>query len=407
MKKFSFFAVAAAMLAMLMTGCGNTQAAAPAEPAAVAYVVANTANAKPVDISAPLLNSTAQDCAASFGYTFVVRVDGEPDLSYQKDMDIGEQFKQASKERLALDAKNNAQVILKELERVTPHYAEVDFLEGIRCAAKALNSLDDSYTSRTIVCWGSGLSTTGYLDFRNNLLSASPEQLVQMLQERDALPNLQGITVHFLGLGQVCSPQPKLNAAQEKNLEAIWTAIVEASGGTFKPNSYISVTATETDSIPAVSVVELPQEVPCVIDFEEGDTANLLAAPLALTEEQVHFVGDQASYLHPEEAEQSLQPIADFLLRNSSVNVLLVGSTAGDGTNEFTLKLSKARAETVRQSLISMGVEPGRITAVGMGANDPWHIKNIPTTDPGAKVNRKVVLLDASDELAQRILAGA
>ena len=52
-----------------------------------------------------------------------------------------------------------------------------------------------------------------------------------MLEEREALPDLTGITVYWLGMGQVAEPQEKLNPKQTKNLEEIWKAVIEASGG--------------------------------------------------------------------------------------------------------------------------------------------------------------------------------
>ena len=100
-----------------------------------------------------------------------------------------------------------------------------------------------------------------------------------------------------------------------------------------------------------------------------------------------------------------LKPIADFLLSND-VTILLCGTTAGDGNSAYTMELSQARAEAVKQSLVDLGVDPSHIIAVGLGSTDPWHVYGIPTSDKAASCNRKVVLLDASSYTAQEILAG-
>ena len=84
---------------------------------------------------------------------------------------------------------------------------ESDYLEAIRLAAASLRSLDNSYTSRNIICCGSGLGTTGYLNFQNNLLSAESQTIVKLLQEKEALPDLSGITVYWIGMAQTTAPQ--------------------------------------------------------------------------------------------------------------------------------------------------------------------------------------------------------
>ena len=124
-----------------------------------------------------------------------------------------------------------------------------------------------------------------------------------------------------------------------------------------------------------------------------------------LTEEQITFIGDKAEYLYPEEAESVLKPIANFLLSND-VTILLCGTTAGDSNSAYTMKLSQARADAVKQSLVDLGVDPSCIIAVGLGSSDPWHVYGISTSDKAASCNRKVVLLDASSYTAQKILAG-
>ncbi len=262
-----FTLMAAAILGL--TGCdGNnktcaTEKAEVSKPA-VAYAIANTANSKPVDSSAPLIQDTMINCAENYGYSFIVRVDGEPELVSAENLDIDAQFKNASKERLKRDAYNKATNLLEVLDGVTAVYPEVDYLEGLRCAASSLRSLDDSYTSRTIICCGSGLGTQGYLDFRNNLLSAEPQVIVEMLEEREALPELEGITVYWLGMSQVTAPQEKLTPKQSKNLENIWKAIIEAAGGEFVPNDYITVSSAMNvaDELPAVSIVDTPPDKP-------------------------------------------------------------------------------------------------------------------------------------------------
>lgn len=397
-----------------LTGCGKSDkeqsdmTESVGKPA-VAYVIANTANAKPIDTSAPLIQDTLIDCAENYGYVFGIRADGEPDLILAENTDIDEQFKNASKERLRMDAKNKATNILSVLESVKAKYPEVDFLESIRCAAASLRSLDESYTTRTIICCGTSLGTSGYLDFQNNLLVASPETIVEMLEERDALPELNGITVYWLGMGQVAEPQEKLNPKQTKNLEGIWKAVIEASGGEFVLNEYITVASknNEPEQLPSVAVIDIPEDTPIAFKPEtlESEEDNFFEEPVMLSEGQVEFVGDEATYLYPDKALETIEPIAEYLIQHNSVKLLLIGEVAGDETNEATIKLSQDRADMVRSTLIDLGVDAERLIAVGLAADSPYHVPNAGYEGSVASNNRKVVLIDASTAQAQEIIS--
>ena len=405
-----------------LTGCGNKDISKTTETAeltkpAVAYMIARTANSKPTDSSAPMIQDTMVNCAENYGYSFIVRVDGEPELVSAENLDIDAQFKNASKERLKRDALNRATNLLNIIDEVSAVYPEVDYLEGLRCSAASLHSMDDSYTSRSIICCGTGLGTTGYMDFQNNLLSAEPDVIVEMLQEREALPDLKDITVYWIGMGQVAAPQEKLNPKQSKNLENIWKAVIEASGGEFVSNEYITVSGelNTSDELPSVSVVEVPADKPIVFEpevLEQAETEeetssendNAFEEPIALGESQVEFIGDKSEYLHPETAVETIRPIAEYLINHETVPLLLIGATAGDNTNESTLQLSADRAEAVKRTLVELGVDESRINTIGMGSDDPWHIKDAGYDGPVASSNRKVVLIDARTDLAQELM---
>ena len=62
-----------------------------------------------------------------------------------------------------------------------------------------------------------------------------------------------------------------------------------------------------------------------------------------------------------------LEEIAEILINNPEGNLEIQGHTDTDGGEEITLPLSQNRADTVREFLISQGVEPERISAVGYG----------------------------------------
>ncbi len=390
-----------------LTGCSSGNNDTVAEKAAVCYVLANTANSQGLNLNSPMVQDTVYDTVRNYGYISVVNADGIPDIVFASSFDIDDKYKSASKDKLDMDARSKTTNLITGMQGVIATDPEVDYLEALRLAVRSMASLE-GYDSKTIVVIGTGLSTTGVLDFQNNLISAEPATVVELLKEKSEIPDFSGMTVYWQQMGDVAAPQASLTAAQRNKLQQIYGGIVETGGGTFVYNDIIANPVNAGTSYPAVTPVELPADTPISFEpevFESATEEDALPEPIVLTEEQVTFIGDKAEYLYPDEAASVLKPIADFLMRND-VTILLCGTTAGDSNSAYTMELSQARAEAVKQSLVDLGVDPSRIIAVGLGSTDPWHVYGIPTSDKAASCNRKVVLLDASSQTAQEILAG-
>lgn len=393
------------LLAAILTGCGgNAPSELPEVPEAVCFAVANTACSQGLNLSSPLVREYAEKAVAGYGFVSVVSIDGAPEILMADSFDIPEKYKQASRDKLEKDALANTAALLDGLQGILANDAEADYLAGLQLAARSLSGLD-SYGEKTILMVGTGLSTAGTLDFRNNLLLAEPEAVLDQLEALGEIPELGGITVIWQQMGDTAAPQEPLTQHQKERLREIWRGIVERGGGTFRCSDMIPVPQS-TGDFPPVTPVELPEREPICFQPEivEAGEPDLFREPILLTEKQVTFVGDRAEYLHPEEAAQVIAPIADFLTRNPEVQILLVGTTAGDQTNAYTLELSLARADAVRSTLAGMGIAEDRIRTLGMGASDPWHIAGAGTEGELASANRKVVILDAAGDAAAELL---
>ena len=272
-------------------------------------------------------------------------------------------------------------------------------------AVRSLSSLE-GYESKTIVVIGTGLSTQGTLNFQNNLLSVEADAVIDLLEDKNEIPDFTDITVVWQQMGDVAAPQQDLSQTQRKRLQEIWGSIVERGGGTFVYNNIMSNPVDTEVTYPVVDTVELPTETP--IEFDENmfdaKDENLLEKPVMLTEEQVSFVPDKATYLDEEEAVLTIQPIADYLMENNQMTILLAGTTAGDEDSDYTITLSQDRAATVQNTLIQLGVDESRIIAVGLGSNNPWHVYGVGYEGSTASGNRAVVLLDAASDAAKEIL---
>jgi OOP family OmpA-OmpF porin len=84
-----------------------------------------------------------------------------------------------------------------------------------------------------------------------------------------------------------------------------------------------------------------------------------------------------------------LEEVAASLVANSEVVVEVSGHTDSTGDAERNQALSLARAEAVRDFLVSRGVAPGRLVARGYGSDQPVASN---ATEDGRAANRRVEL---------------
>lgn len=85
--------------------------------------------------------------------------------------------------------------------------------------------------------------------------------------------------------------------------------------------------------------------------------------------ETIHFAYD-SDELRPESIE-ALQAHVEFLRRNPGLSVLLRGHTDERGTEEYNLALGSRRALSVRDHLVSQGIESERLHTISLGIYEP------------------------------------
>jgi len=113
----------------------------------------------------------------------------------------------------------------------------------------------------------------------------------------------------------------------------------------------------------------------------------LFAAGKALVLQGVNFTTGKATLLP--ESQTILDKVAESLNNNPDVTVEVGGHTDNTGSRATNLRLSQARAITVRDYLISKGVDGARITAKGYGPDVPVADNKTAT---GRAANRRVEL---------------
>jgi general secretion pathway protein A len=91
----------------------------------------------------------------------------------------------------------------------------------------------------------------------------------------------------------------------------------------------------------------------------------------------------------PDRAYQTLDRIAAALIENSVINISIKGYTDSSGDLGYNISISNFRANIIKSYFIGKGVNHSRITALGLGPENP--IASNETTE-GRKQNRRVEL---------------
>lgn len=101
-------------------------------------------------------------------------------------------------------------------------------------------------------------------------------------------------------------------------------------------------------------------------------------------------------------AQQNLTDLAASLEEYEGTDVLVVGHTDSTGEASYNEGLSERRADAARNYLLGAGLDPDRVTAMGMGEEEPVDTND---TDAGRQANRRVeVAIFASEEMQQEML---
>lgn len=383
--KFRYNAIPALLLTLcaLLSGCSTPP---EEESVSLAVVAGIHSNAGAISKTSSSLYQAVYDTCAAYGDVTLVRCDGEPKAYFQGVIDPPD-VKGLSDNRLRTRAQSYTEQILAQLDDAAAVVEEVDTLQAIHLAAQSLYAADQ----KKMLVLDTGLCTTGYLNFTRGLLDAEPEAVAAALEEANALPDLTGVSVTWSYLGQVADPQEPLSPAKQKKLEAIWLAVLQKAGAaevTFVPDF---TTGAANVGLPTVSLVET-----------DGQDLSLELPQLDQT--QVAFVGDTARFLDADAASQAILEVASYLEEHPSLEIYVVGTTAS-GAEAVCRDLSQRRAQAVCQVLRASGVAESRLTPLGLGFSDPWHVEDRDASgalvETLARQNRRVLILDRNSPEAE------
>ena len=186
------------------------------------------------------------------------------------------------------------------------------------------------------------------------------------------------------------------------------------------PNTtyYLDICAyrRKTDTINYTLLITPPEKPEAnTVTIEQPSEQLVFETPFELNETQVMFVANKDVFIDEAAAKEAVKPVADAILAHPEASILIAGTTATDGTQESCVNLSNKRADAVKNLLVSaFGVPENQIQTVGLGyAADPFvrGKDRIPEGDVNGKFvesegakNRRVIVLDVNDPIAQEIL---
>jgi outer membrane protein OmpA-like peptidoglycan-associated protein len=99
-------------------------------------------------------------------------------------------------------------------------------------------------------------------------------------------------------------------------------------------------------------------------------------------------------------AKEKLAKVSGILLAYPTLQMKVEGHTDSVGTDDYNMKLSQRRADSVRDYLTANGISAGNVTATGLGKADPVASND---TSAGRQQNRRVELVVSGDVIGQPI----
>jgi outer membrane protein OmpA-like peptidoglycan-associated protein len=98
-------------------------------------------------------------------------------------------------------------------------------------------------------------------------------------------------------------------------------------------------------------------------------------------------------------AREKLARVAGILLTQRGLNIAVEGHTDSVGSDGYNQRLSEQRAASVRDYLVSQGIQPGAVATAGFGESQPV-VSN--DTAAGRQQNRRVELVVSGEAIARR-----
>lgn len=391
---------------------GGTKTSIPTNN--VALIISPTANQHKPDIE--LAYNELYDSCYSYGYKSCIVDDGAPYLAFEGDLTNEDRPDGLSEQNKKLDAEAYVDDFIKKADGVQAVTSEKDTIKAIRLAA---DSLADCNGDKVIVLIDNGISTSGVAAFKS-FKNFDVETCINAFGDND-YPDLTNISVVWYGLCDTVAPQNELNSDDMNNLQMFWEQYLEKCGSSsikFSKNVAVNTTV-DNSSLPWVSTVDvnptnskipdfekLIEQVEALPDEERDPTLDdALKEGIKLNETSVQFEPDSFELTDKEAAIKLMTPLTEYLKNNPDKKIILVATTATDGTNESCINFSKGRGEAIKEIFVKdMNVNSDQLLTVGLGFENEFHIPDLNpdgSLNDNAAKNRIVIFADVNSSIGK------
>jgi outer membrane protein OmpA-like peptidoglycan-associated protein len=128
----------------------------------------------------------------------------------------------------------------------------------------------------------------------------------------------------------------------------------------------------------------------------EGAKVERIGEGIKLTFDSGILFAYDSSTLQPN-AKTNIYKLADILKKYPDSNILIAGHTDSDGTEQYNQSLSERRAQAVSDYTKLQGVNPSRLSVIGIGEMEPVSTNE---SAEGKQLNRRVeIAIFANEDL--------
>lgn len=373
--------------------CSNTSKASDVPPVnQVSIILAPTDNFTNFESLLNSLKPQIRDLLSNQpGEVNVIVADGDPQNVLRMSSDAsGENGKVKNKHMVDRLLNGFYCVVPVKGHPVTSPYetvSESNMLKAFSLAAVPFANQQAS--AKKIFVIGNGIHTAGPLSFLETGIPAEAvvAQRVAKLRDDRALPDLNGATVTWTGLGQVTGAQPSFNEQSLRGLKAFWASVVEASKGVLGKVEGEGQGGKPADGSIHVSVVQGQPDACVSTSLTEKDGFS--------------FAPGTSNFLDLQAARVGAQRIADELAaKNKCKGAITVTGYVASAVNkdiyvfgnQADATLSLSRAEAFKALLQQAGVKvPVIAVGGGKGSEIDWDSTGKYVESQG-QLNRKVTI---------------
>lgn len=323
----------------------------------------------------------------------VVLADGSPEIKSSSLIDV-EKFG-----TFQADVDEEVQNAMRELTKV---YRCSLGLDGVSFdttdesdVTKALQKASDAFrsegTQKEIFMLSNGISTAGQVNFVTNGMPGTENysSMVDQYEEQQALVDLKGANVNWIGLGQTNGLyQEKLGTQSKDALVDFWKLFVDRSAGA--SSSIIGGNVVDGEPNPSSLMISkvVPSDVMACINEELDEDQGLTFNPADIT-----FRNNQV-------AEASIERIASKIIKSGCSGVITVTGFVASATDKKSFDknpdagytLSFNRAQVVANLLDQFGVKAQiEVKGGGWGGTPDWKLDGTFSEELG-KLNRIVLI---------------